>query len=135
MFAADFALVFPLWLGLPGGAGALLLGEAVCAGLVVAGALDAAGDGEGDACVSGTVDCRTEWDPVTAGKESINAISINAAEAPMVILARMLAVPRGPKAVLERLLEKSAPASDLPGCNNTTTTKIRQSRMNNPYKT
>jgi hypothetical protein len=32
-----------------------------------------------------------------------------------VILLRMLCVPRGPKAVLETLLEKSAPASALPG--------------------
>ncbi len=49
VFAADFALLFPLWLGLPEGAAALLLGEAVCAGVVVAGAIDAAGDGDGDA--------------------------------------------------------------------------------------
>ena len=65
--------------------------------------------------MSGLVDCSTECDPVTAGNESIKAISMNAAAAPIVIFARTLAVPLGPKAVLETLLEKSAPASDLPG--------------------
>ena len=65
--------------------------------------------------VSGVVDCSTECDPVTTGSDSINAISMNAAAAPIVILASTLAVPRGPNAVLETLLEKSAPASDLPG--------------------
>jgi hypothetical protein len=61
------------------------------------------------------VDCNTECDPVTAGNDNINAISMNAAAAPIVIFASTLAVPRGPNAVLETLLEKSAPASDLPG--------------------
>ena len=37
-----------------------------------------------------------------------------------------------PKAVLETLLEKSAPASALPGCNNTTTIRITHDRMNSP---
>ena len=43
------------------------------------------------------------------------AININAAAAPIVIFASMLAVPRGPKAVLERVLENNAPASAFPG--------------------
>jgi hypothetical protein len=59
---------------------------------------------------------------------------MNAAAAPIVILASKLAVPRGPNAVLERLLEKSAPASALPGWSRMTTTSTRQARMNNPYK-
>jgi hypothetical protein len=59
---------------------------------------------------------------------------MNAAAAPIVIFDRMLAVPLGPKAVLETLLENSAPASDLPGCNRITTIRIKQARMNNPYK-
>jgi hypothetical protein len=65
--------------------------------------------------LSGVVDCSTECDPVIDGSESINAININAAAAPIVTLANTLAVPRGPKAVLETLLENSAPASDFPG--------------------
>ena len=69
-----------------------------------------------------------------AGNESINASNMNAAHAPIVILLRMLCVPRGPKAVLETLLEKSAPASALPGCSNTLTTSTMHERMNSPYK-
>jgi len=85
------------------------------------GAVEGAAVADGEACgvgagaLSGLVDCSTERVPVTAGSESIRAISINAAAAPIVILASTLAVPLGPKAVLETLLEKSAPASDLPG--------------------
>jgi hypothetical protein len=56
------------------------------------------------------------------------------AAAPIVIFERMLAVPRGPNAVLETLLENRSPAPDLPGCNNTTTTRIRHAKMNSPYK-
>jgi hypothetical protein len=59
---------------------------------------------------------------------------MNPAAAPMVIFERMLAVPRGPNAVLETLLEKRSPAPDLPGCNSTTTTRTMQARINNPYK-
>jgi hypothetical protein len=40
---------------------------------------------------------------------------MNAAAAPIVIFASRLAVPRGPKAVLDNVLEKSAPASAFPG--------------------
>jgi hypothetical protein len=79
------------------------------------------GDGDGDGCGVGVeelsvpVDCNTECEPVTAGSESINAINMNAAAAPIVIFASTLAVPLGPNAVLETLLENSAPASDFPG--------------------
>jgi hypothetical protein len=96
--------------------------------------------GPGDACgigvgvASGVVDCNTERVPVTPGSESISAISMNEAAAPIVILARTLAVPRGPKAVLDTLLEKRSPALDLPGCNKMTTTSTTQESMNNPYK-
>ena len=83
---------------------------------------------------SGAVDCKTEWLPVTAGNESIRAINMNAAAAPIVILERMLAVPRGPKAVLDTLLENRSPAPDLPGCNSTTTTRTRHARINSVYK-
>ena len=65
-------------------------------------------------------------------RPSINAISMNAAAAPIVILAIKLAVPRGPKAVLESVFEKSAPASALPGCSRITTIRITHERMNKP---
>jgi hypothetical protein len=84
--------------------------------------------------VSGAVDCKTERLPVTTGNESISAISMKAAAAPIVILERMLAVPRGPKAVLDTLLENRSPAPDLPGCNSTTTTSTIHARINSPYK-
>ena len=78
-------------------------GEACCVGAglgVAAGALS---------------DCKTEREPVRIGKPSASAINMNATAAPIVIFASRLAVPRGPKAVLDSVLEKSAPASALPG--------------------
>ena len=121
---------------------ALGLGAALAGAELAAG--DTAGDGVsvavGEGCctgadsLSGAADCSTERWPVIAGNESMSASNINAAAAPMVILLRMLCVPRGPKAVLETLLEKSAPASALPGCSKTVTTKTTQERMNSPYK-
>jgi hypothetical protein len=59
---------------------------------------------------------------------------MNAAAAPIVTFASRLAVPRGPKAVLESELENKAPASDLPGCRRITTIKTTQARINRPYK-
>ena len=82
-----------------------------------------------------TPDCKTELVPLTAGSESDRAISINAAAAPMVILASKVCVPRGPNAVLETELVNRAPASAFPGCNNTTRIRMTQARINNPYKT
>ena len=64
---------------------------------------------------SGADDCNTERVPVTPGRDSVSAISMKAAAAPMVTFDKILAVPRGPKAVLETLLEKRSPAPDLPG--------------------
>ena len=92
------------------------------------------GDAIGTGVASGDVDCKTERVPVTPGSDNIRAISIKAAAAPMVIFASTLAVPRGPNAVLETLLEKRSPAPDLPGCNKMTTTRTIQANMNNPYK-
>jgi hypothetical protein len=83
----------------------------------------------------GTPDCKTELVPVTAGRTAIDAISMKAAAAPIVIFASNVCVPRGPKAVLETELVNRAPASAFPGCNNTTRIRITQARMNNPYKT
>jgi hypothetical protein len=69
---------------------------------------------------------------VSIGKPSANAININAAAAPIVIFASKLAVPRGPKAVLDSELEKSAPASALPGCSKITTIRMMHARINSP---
>ena len=49
------------------------------------------------------------------GNDSMSAINMKAAAAPIVTFDKILAVPRGPKAVLETLLEKRSPAPDLPG--------------------
>jgi len=117
------------------------VGEAACGAACDAageatGAVVAAGDatGAGVGVASGAVDCKTEWEPVTPGSESINAKSIKPAAATIVIFERILAVPRGPNAVLDTLLENRSPAPDLPGCNNTTITKTTQDRINSPYK-
>ena len=101
-----------------------------------AGASVAAGDacGAGVGVASGAVDCKTEWEPVIPGSESISAKSMKPAAAPMVIFDKMLAVPRGPNAVLETLLENRSPAPDLPGCKSTTITSTMHDRINSPYK-
>jgi hypothetical protein len=96
---------------------------------------DAAGVGVGEDCGDddGMVsDCSTECDPLITGSERISATSMNEAAAPIVILARMLWVPRGPNAVLDTLLVNSAPASALPGCSSTATTSTRQAKMKMP---
>ena len=92
------------------------------------------GDAAGTGVASDDVDCKTDRVPVTPGNDNINAISMNAAAAPMVIFESTLAVPRGPKAVLETLLEKRSPALALPGCSKITTTRTIHARINNPYK-
>jgi hypothetical protein len=97
-----------------------LAGDAACdaageAAGAVEGAVEAAGDAAGTGVGSGAVDCKTDREPVTPGSESVNAISMKAAAAPMVTFDKILAVPRGPNAVLETLLEKRSPAPDLPG--------------------
>jgi hypothetical protein len=69
-----------------------------------------------------------------AGKESASATSMKRIAAPMVIFARRVCVPRGPKAVLETLLEKSAPASALPGCKSTATMSTMHDKTKSMYK-
>ena len=88
--------------------------------------------GVGDACCvcSGRPDCRTERVPVIAGSDKIIAISINATAAPIVIFESTVCVPLGPNAMLETELVKSAPASDLPGCNRIVTTRMMHARIN-----
>jgi hypothetical protein len=75
----------------------------------------ATGVGVGWAVCSGTADCNTEDVPLINGSERHIPSSMKAAAAPIVIFASNVCVPRGPKAVLETELEKSAPASALPG--------------------
>ena len=102
----------------------------------VVGLLVATGDasGAGVGVASGAADCKTDREPVTPGSESISAKSIKPAAAPMVIFDKILAVPRGPKAVLETLLENRSPAPDFPGCKRTTTTSTRHDKINSPYR-
>ena len=100
----------------------------VAAGACDSGDAPAVGDGLGLATGAG-VDSRSEREPVNPGKPSVNATSMNAAAAPIVIFANKLAVPRGPNAVLEIVFEKSAPASALPGCSRITTTRMMHERM------
>jgi len=111
-----------------------VLGAGESAG--AAGAMLATGEaaGAGVGVVSASVPCKTEREPDTPGSERVKAISMNAAAAPIVILERMLAVPRGPKAVLETLPEKRSPAPDFPGCNRMTTTSTMHAKIKSPYK-
>jgi len=113
------------------------VGVAVAAGNVTLtgdGATEGAGTGVA-AGAAGAYDCSSDRVPVTAGNDNVNAINMKAAAAPMVIFDKTLAVPRGPKAVLDTLLENRSPAPDLPGCKSITTISITHDNMNNPYKT
>ena len=103
-------------------------------GAVEPGTVGAAGDGAGVGVAAGAAgaDDNTDLDPVNIGRPSANASNINATAAPIVIFASTLAVPRGPKAVLDSVFEKSAPASALPGCSRITTIRITHARMNSP---
>ncbi len=108
-------------------------GVDVAAGDAV-GDTEGEGDGTGVAVVSGSVDCKTERVPVIPGNESVSAISMKAAAAPIVIFASTLAVPRGPNAALETPPENKSPVPDLPGCNKITTISTTHDSMNNPYR-
>ncbi len=76
---------------------------------------------------------KTEILPLSAGIARNSADSMNVVAATMVTLDKTVAVPRGLNAELETLLVKSAPASVLPGCNNTAATSTRHERKNIPY--
>ena len=136
-FGCDFAFAFFVAVAFVLFAGALfafafvLVTGAVMGTLVGCGVAGAAGAGVGVA--SAGADCRTEREPVSAGSESIKATSMKMAAAAMVIRASTVCVPRGPKAVLDTELVKSAPASDLPGCSKTVTTSTIHASMNSPY--
>lgn len=104
-----------------------------CAGDVAGAAGEGCGCGVG--WPSAGCDCKTEREPVIAGSESVRATSMKRAAAPMVIFAKSVCVPRGPKAVDDTLLEKSAPASALPGCKSTAMTSTIHVKIKMPYKT
>ena len=90
------------------------------------------GAGVGVAVAVGTLsgcDCNTDREPLNIGSPNASAINMNAAAAPIVIFASRLAVPRGPKAVLDNVFEKSAPASALPGCSRITTISTTQAKI------
>lgn len=91
------------------------------------------GDGDGWVSEAGA-DCKTERVPVTAGNDNISAISMKETAAPIVILAKSVCVPRGPKAVLETLLANRSPAPDFPGCRSMVTISTTHESMNKPYK-
>ena len=115
------------------GDGVMTVENGVGPGAAVVG--EGCGVGEAETGASGTPDCKTEPVPLIQGNESTSAISMKAAAAPIVIFASNVWVPRGPKAVLETELVNNAPASAFPGCSKITRTRIRQARINNPYKT
>jgi len=114
------------------GDGVSIVEVGTATGAAGAGVAWVTGDGEGSGTCSGTPDCKTEFVPVTIGKESIRANNMNPAAAPIVILESTVWVPLGPNAVLETELENSAPASDFPGCSNTVTTRMTHDRINSP---
>ena len=74
------------------------------------------------------VEFNTETSPLMAGIANSRAVNIKTAAAPIVILDKTDCVPRGPNAVLEMLLVKSAPASALPGCSKTVATSTTHER-------
>lgn len=73
-----------------------------------------------------------EREPVLPTSASVKESNIKSAAAITVIFARRVCVPRGPNAVLEIELVKSAPASALPGCKSTETMSTTHVKMNNP---
>ena len=85
--------------------------------------------------VSAAVLFRTDVPPLKAGIEISRAEIMNITAATIVIFPRTVAVPRGPKALLETLLVNSAPASVLPGWRRTDPTSAMHDKKNNVYRT
>ena len=101
--------------------------------MLAAGEPCCVGAGTGVGVAAGALsDCNTDREPLKIGKPSASAINMNATAAPIVIFANRLAVPRGPKAVLDSVLENSAPASALPGWRRITTINTTHERINRP---
>lgn len=73
--------------------------------------------------------------PLNAGIEIRRAASMNTIAAAMVSFDSTEAVPRGPNAALETLLVNNAPASVLPGCNNTAAMSTTHEAKKIVYKT
>ncbi|GAC1403535.1 MAG: hypothetical protein NVSMB56_18400 [Pyrinomonadaceae bacterium] len=69
-----------------------------------------------------------------SGSDSVNASRKNAIAAPIVIFDKIVAVPRGPNAVLETELVNNAPASALPGCSKIEMIKVMHDSANSMYK-
>ena len=119
-FAGAFVVVFDS----TGAAGCSVFAAGTSVFVFVAGVVSAGEDSE-------VVD-KTETSPVKAGMASNKAEIIKTVAATIVIFDKTVAVPRGPKAALETLLVKSAPASVFPGCSKTLATRTRHERKNNP---
>lgn len=120
MFAAGAAAF-----ALASGSAAFTLASAAGAEFVFEFAVDAGAS----AGVSGFAE-RTETLPLNAGIDMSNAEIINTTAAAIVILERIVVVPRGVNAELEILLVKSAPASVLPGCRSTAPTSTTHEMKN-----
>ena len=114
------------------GDGVSIVEVGTATGAAGAGVDCATGVGVGNGACSGTPDCKSERVPVIIGNESIRANNMNPAAAPIVIFESSVCVPLGPNAVLDTELENNAPASDLPGCNNTVRTRITHDEINSP---
>ena len=129
-FVAGLAVAAGLASGLAAGAAAPSAGEADGA---APSAGEAAGEAVGDAtgCGATPPSISERWPPPTP-KPSSKATTKKVAAAPMVILARIVCVPRGPKAAEEIELVKSEPASALPGCRSTEMISTRQARIKIP---
>lgn len=84
---------------------------------------------------TGAFPLRTEMLPVNAGIANSSADNMNVTAAAIVSFDRTEAVPRGPKAALETLLVKRAPASVLPGCSKTAAIRTMQETKKTVYKT
>ena len=112
----------------------MLADGCVAAGVAAAGVACGVGVGVGVAAGAGpgSPDCNTEVVPFMNGRDRHKANNMKPAAAPIVSLDNKVAVPRGPKAVLDTELENKAPASALPGCSSTAIIRMTHERMNNP---
>jgi hypothetical protein len=95
----------------------------------------AAGCSAGASAGISSAELRTEILPLRAGIEISNAENMNKIAAAMVSFESTEAVPRGPNAALETLLVNNAPASVLPGCNNTAAMSTTHETKKTVYKT
>ena len=85
--------------------------------------------GTGAACSAGPTPSPSDLFSNKPGIEKRNAIKKNEIAAVIVILAKTVCVPRGPKAAEFTPPPNTADASDLPGCNSTNIISTKQERM------